>query len=430
MADKSTIFKRAYATGEKLFKTGFFHVFGAGSINKVSSALLSFVLVRILSKADYGVYAYAFNIISFFVIFNGMGALSAILQICSERYEDTLKKNSFFFYGYKCGIVIDVALTVVILLVAILIPLQIQGTNVLLGMYCLYPIVMLLFLIKTTYLRVDLRNKEYSQAMNLQTALIFVLSIVGAMLFQAPGLIIGQIASYVIAYIFLCWRFPFKRTETEKLSSLEQKDYWKIASISTFNDGLTMALNLTGTFFIGAYLANDILVADYRVACLIPNGLFFVPAALMTYAYPYFARNKDNYKWTKKNYGKLMLGYIGMNGFIVLALILLAKPLFAVLFGEEYLNVVPIFIITMLAFFFQATFSSPAGNLMVTQRKLIVNSCSGVIVIGVNILCCTTLIPIYGIYGAAYSQLITSFVSGLLFSGSYIVVLMRLKKRQ
>lgn len=49
----------------KLRASGFFHVFGSTVINKIVVFASGLILVRILSKADYGVYTYANNIYSF-----------------------------------------------------------------------------------------------------------------------------------------------------------------------------------------------------------------------------------------------------------------------------------------------------------------------------------------------------------------------------
>ena len=42
---------------KKLFKTGFFHIFGANVINKVLAFLSNIILLHIISKAEYGVSA-------------------------------------------------------------------------------------------------------------------------------------------------------------------------------------------------------------------------------------------------------------------------------------------------------------------------------------------------------------------------------------
>ena len=62
------IFKKAKNILKKLGDGGFTHLFGSSVINKVLGFVSSFILVRLIPKADYGVYSNADNIISMFCI--------------------------------------------------------------------------------------------------------------------------------------------------------------------------------------------------------------------------------------------------------------------------------------------------------------------------------------------------------------------------
>ena len=78
-----------------LFKKGLVHMLGANVLNKVLSFLSSIFLVRILSKIDYGTYSYVQNIITFFILSNGLGVVSGFLQFGS-LYRNSEKKYSYF----------------------------------------------------------------------------------------------------------------------------------------------------------------------------------------------------------------------------------------------------------------------------------------------------------------------------------------------
>src|SRR5699024_8769146 len=140
---------------------------------------------------------------------------------------------------------------------------------------------MLLCDIKLVYLRTNFLNREYAFATNLQTILLVVFSIIGACLFAAPGLLIGQSLAYLLSYLSLCIKFPFRFSSSIKLTKAKKIDFWGIAGISAFNNGIGHALTLVGTFFVGLLLTNDELVANYQVATYIPFGLLFIPSAVM-----------------------------------------------------------------------------------------------------------------------------------------------------
>ena len=58
---------------KKLFSTGFFHIFGGNVINKVITFVSGIILVHLLSKPEYGVFTYAWNIYGIVFLFSGMG---------------------------------------------------------------------------------------------------------------------------------------------------------------------------------------------------------------------------------------------------------------------------------------------------------------------------------------------------------------------
>ena len=88
--NRGTFIKRITS---KLGCTGFFHVFGSTAINKIISFASGIVLVRLISKSEYGIFSYANNLLNFFMIACGLGAASGILQMCSEQRDELEKKR-------------------------------------------------------------------------------------------------------------------------------------------------------------------------------------------------------------------------------------------------------------------------------------------------------------------------------------------------
>lgn len=409
-----------------LKNTGFFHIFGASTVNKLLGVVLSFVLVRILPQAEYGVYAYALNIANYFLILNGLGVVSAILQICSEEHKDKIKANSFFAYGYKWGAIVDCLIAGGMLLVSIFVPLAIPESNKILSLLCLYPLSVLLFTIKITRLRVQLNNRDYAISTVTQTVLMVIFSLVGVLTFQAVGLVVGQTASYFIAYLIVCVKFPSKGISCQPLNEQEKTNFWKISIISAVTEGLSQALSLIGTFLTGLLLASDTLVAIYQASTMIPFGLLFIPSAIVTYIYPYFARNKDNANWTRANYKKLTAyTFVGMAA-ITLVICLFAEPIVLFFFGESYREAIPILRILMIAFLIASTFRQIPGNLLVTQWKLKTNTVIALISIIVNVLSSLLLIPNFEVYGAAWSYVLTIGFNSVLSTGMYIRTIRKL----
>lgn len=404
---------------KKLFQTGFFHIVGAGSINKVLTMLLGIVLVRILSKTDYGSYAYAFNIVSFFIVINAFGASSAVMQICSELHEDVAKSKATYRYAEMVGSLVDVFMAISLIAIGIFAPLSVGDSKVLLFFYCLYPLLSFICEIRLTYLRVLLENKEYALMTNVQTLLMVALSLAGAFVYGVVGLVVAQSLAYFLSWLIIKHRtnkkgnfFP-KITgdeEEQRLTKREKADYWKIALVSTFNIGVSNAVPLVGTLLVGVLLSSSADVADYKVATTIPFALSFVPGMITTYVYPFFVRNRNDRNWTIRGYAKLTFGSVALLGLIAVMFFVFAEPVIILVFGSSYESVTPAFRILLVGFFLSGAFRQPAGNLIVTQRKLGFNACVGAFVLVLISASSFLLIPLLGIIGAA-----------LAFTGSMLI---------
>ena len=412
-----------------LFDGGFFHIVGAGTLNRAISTILSIVLVRVLSKADYGIYAFAFNIVSFFILFNGLGATSAALQLCCELSEDEDHADRVFSYAYRVSVAVGLLFLVAILISAVTVPLSIPESAPLLALYCSYPLFQQLCDIKIVRLRIQLRNKDYAFATNVQTFVLSVFSISGALFAGATGLVVGQCFSLAISYIWLCIRYPFNKDlllSLEAASKDDAKQFWNVSLISAFNNGISQAMTLIGNFLIAALTANELAVSSYKVATTIPFALLFIPSAIVTFIYPYFVHHKDDRSWTLKNYAYVTGGSILLMGCITVFFCVFAEPITLLIFGVQYLDSIPAMRILMIGFFITASFRTPAGNLLVTQRKLLVNSIVGIILIFVCIAASYMLIPAYGMVGAALVYDICMLFGSILSVGAYLVVIRRL----
>lgn len=398
----------------KLYRTGFFHIFGAGTINKAVSSLTMIVLVWLIPKAEYGLYSYVFNIVSIFALFNGLGASSALLQLCCEHMEDRPLMLAVFRYGERWGRVADVALAVLILVYALVAPGALPGSQPLLALYCLYPLVVLLCELRLVYLRSNLDNRAYAYMTNVQTLLLAGLSIGGALVAGVPGLIAGQYAAYVASFAVLAWRHPLpKPMPEERDRTFSKREYWYVALVSSLNNGLIQALSLSGTFFVGQFLASDVAVASYKVATAIPFALSFAPTMLMTYAYPRFAAQCHDGAWTRRNYLRLTAACVGGFGALLAAGLAFGPQVIGVVFGEQYLDAVPSFRILMVGFFVTAALRQPATNFLVTQKRLLANTVMAAASIALNVVLSVALVPRFQMEGAAWAYTASMALFGL-----------------
>lgn len=405
---------KAGALIRKLEATGFFHIFVSSVFGKIISFLSSFVLVRIISKSEYGIYTYANNILSFFLLLNGFGMVSGTMQLCSEKIDETNIQKKIYQYGCNCSMLINIFLSVIILFFSLIVELPIKGSSFLLGTMFLVPLFRTANDLQEIYMRVQLKNKEYSYSLILNAIATLTFSVLGGILFNALGLIIGRYIAYflLIVVMWLLFKAPILLGKVQ-ISKLIKQNMWKISSISMLNNALNEILYIIDIFVIGIMLGDGQIVATYKVATIIPVALTFIPSSLVTYIYPHFAKNKDNKKWVKDNYLKLT-AFLGIfNLIIVLGGILYSNWLIRFLFGLQYLDMLIPFRILMVSYFFSGTFKVLAGNILVTQRKLKANFVIYIFSSFVNILGDFIFVAQYGAIGASMVTLAVMALTGI-----------------
>ena len=413
-----------------LFKTGFFHIFGSSVINRVIAFLSSIVLVHILTKPEYGVFTYTWNIYSIIVILNGMGIESGALQISSEHSGDIEFGDRVSNFGIRFGIKFDIILFVLILGIGLFAPLKIESSREVLCLLCLLPMAQLLFQMTTSYLRAQKRNQDYSHLTVINTIMVFVVSAGCAYLFREKGLVIGYYVAYIVSFVLGITIYHVKLfNNSPELSGNDRTALLKIAAITMCNNGLSQMMYLLDVFVLGIIDPQETLLASYKVATMIPSALVFIPFALVTYLYPYFAVHQKDGKWCLDKYKQILLGLGLFNLALSLTLFFAAPLIIRLLFGAQYLDAVPVFRILSVNYFFSGTFRILSGNLLVTQRKLRFNLIVAIVSSLTNVVADYFFIQWWGSIGAAYATMLVVFVSSVL-STSYLIYTFRNARKQ
>ena len=400
----------------RLRKTGFFHICSSQVINNVIAFCSSIFITRLLTKADYGVYSAANNTVSIFMLLNGLGTISAMLQYGSEAYQNVDKKNAFLKYGFKIGSLFNALTTVAIVLYALFYPLAMPETQPYLIMLSFMPAISYITNVITTVLRIDLRNKAYSFFNTGSTALVLVATIAGAAFFGVTGVIALRYIAYILAYFVILLAskniLAFLK-EKDGLSKTEKKSFMKLSVISAVNNGISQMLYLLDVFLIELIIRDSSILASYKTATLIPTACGFIPMAVVTYIYPYFARRCEDIDWIQKKY-RVVLKYMLIGNAAISVLLFLFAPLIVWLFfGEQYSDSVPVFRVLAIGYFFSATFRVLSGNILVMLKKLkfnlYVSLASGLL----NIVLDIWFIQIWGSMGAAIATVAIYVFSGL-----------------
>ena len=399
---------------KSLFRKGFFHVFGGSILNKIIGFLSSILLVRILTKGEYGVFTYAWNIYSLILLANGCGLESGTLQLCSERGSDKEYVQAVCGYSVKKGLLFNISLLSALLLIGIAVPLKLDGANEVIVLLCALPMVKILYGIAISCLRSQKRNKDFARLSAANVSVVCIASSLCAIWFRENGVAFGYYIGYAISTAIACYGMKVSLfTKGGRLNVEDKKTLWSISIVSMCNAGLSQLLYLLDTFVLGMVNAEETVIATYKVATIVPSNLVFITMAIITYIYPHFAAHRGDGKWCMQSYKKILLLLGSCNLFVSIVLFTAAPLVIRLLYGNEYLDAVPIMRVLAVNFFFSGTFRVLSGNLLVTQRKLKFNFCVALMAGTVNIIADFLFIQWWGAMGAAIATLLVVAITSV-----------------
>ena len=405
----------------KLYRIGFAHIFTTSVINKLLSLVTNVVIVRVISKSDYGLYSYAYNILTMALIVSDLGTRMARFQYCCET-GNAAERRAITLFLTRIGTVSNVVFSIGTFLYATFLPLSMPGGKLALQMLS-FVYLLQFFYDQTCYgFRIEKDNQHYAFLTNINSAGYTVLVCVGAWLFGIPGLVVGRYISFMIPIaIGVVWLRKHKTgtsAESVTLSADRKMEMVKYGLLIVLTNSVSSVLGYFDTYLVGRIVTDELVLADYKAATVIPHALNFIPACCMTMIYPYFVEHQNDNKWIIRNTHKIQLFLGPISFFISLGGFVFAPFIIWLVFGEQYSTAVPVFRIMMLSFFISSSFRIPFGNILGMLHLVKVNFWLSLAECIINIAADILLIQRYGSIGAAYATLFITVLSSLL-SGTY-----------
>ena len=399
----------------RLQKTGFFSIVASGMLNKIIAFLSGIILVRVLSKEDYGAYSYALNIVNYFLLINGLGAPNCVVQFCVEQKNDE-RAERMYSLASSIGVIWDILLTILIVLVATFVPMPVQGSNELLMLFAFLPLFMFAVEMQQQRLRSRFQNSEYARATNINSVLVVLLSVLGALFASSVGLTLGRTLAMLVTAIVVYHIYNIKvycRPIHEPLPLVI--DMLKMSLTACSAAAVSQMLILSGTTLIGLVLSDEAAVATYSTASAIPFALAFLPTMITTYATPYFVQHSHERSWILRIWGLCTIGTIVLCLIVGVTCIALAPWLIPTVFGSQYSDCTPSFVVLMIGFIIGQPFRGVAMAVLGSHRKYGFNLMINIISLLVCVVSTIVLLPYLGIVASAIGY-VFSMIAGSLIS--------------
>lgn len=416
----SDIRAQIHAFCGKLFRTGFFSVFFSNVLCKVLTFIGGMIIVRILSKSDYGQYTYVMNCYGMLILLNDLGCSCAAVQFCNENHNDAKRFNDFYVYGFTRGMMFSGITALLLLLSPWFYPFKEAEAAHLAQLLCLMPFFSTASSFFLENLRLRLEYTLYGVINVFQTVVHYLVILPLTYWIGVRGAVLSN---YVITLLVLLFTLAVSRGKlgfswgNTALPQADRQSFLKLAFSSQLNNGVAQGLVMLDVFLIGIFIADNEVISSYKVASTIPSALAFIPRAVVTYVTPYFARNNKDLPWVRRYYAELTLASMAGNLVITLGCIAAAAWVVPLIFGAQYEDAVPCFIVLMIGYFFYASFQCPTQNIIYTQRKIRVNLVITFVSGACNCVLDTLLILYSGSIGAAWATTAVHMIASAMCLG-------------
>ena len=390
--------------------------------SNIFSQLIAFggtiVYARLLDIKQFGLYSFSYSIISFFLLFNGFGAASGILQYVSKANNQE-NKLGYLRFSFKLGILFNSCLSIIIFIYAILTPMPIISSKYILCEMALFPIGRLYIDVTLSYFRATQQNHTLSKFSIFSNSIIFIFNFLGIYIAKLHGFIVSTYISYI--FIFIVSPSLFKIPHIFSISNkvtlpIKHSEFIKYSLYITISNAFSQLLFVFDIIVLGYIVKNTNVIAQYKVATIIPFAINFIPGIIISFFYPLFAKNANNKNYILNLKTAIQKKMFFFSFMISLFLILTAKYIITFLFGNNYHDSIIPFQILSFGFWIVSTFRIINSNILASIGKAKFSMWFNMFMMIINIILTVCLIKKFGIIGSAISVVSMYIISSVITS--------------
>lgn len=397
----------------KIVLSGFFHVFSANMLSYLIAFCSSIVCARLLSLHDFGIYTFSYNIITFFLLINGFGAPSGILQFVS-RITNHKEQLSYLKYSIKLGLSFNFLLALGIIIYAVGFSIPIAAARNLLLLMAFLPVGRLYIDIFQAFLRATHDNTRLAKFVITVNLILFMSNMLGIYLYGLNGFVISTYFAYALIIFTTTYIYKLPNLLSIVQGSINRQEFIRYSIYATIGNAFSQLLFVLDIFLLGYIVKDATILAAYKVATVIPFALNLIPAVVSSFLYPYFAKNAADLAYVRRKYRLLQYTMLALTLPISITLIVLAKPIILFIFGAQYSQSILPFQILAFGFWIMATFRIINGNILASLGKAKLAMWLNIAIVLINILLTYILVLHFGMVGAAIGVVIIYIISGAL----------------
>lgn len=397
------------------------YVFVGSFIAKFTGFFSSMFIVRLIGdKEKYGYLVAAENIYNYAYLFAALGMANAVFRynLLTEKIEE---KRSYFRYIVINGTLFNLLLSflaglyvsfiyksegfekVPALAIILLVALPVQSLSEILLMM----------------LRSLFATRSYAVA----SCLISASAILGKLFLTSIAGLEGAAASRFIFYslsVIILFAYMSKKYEACNLHGVlrEKRDFniakakrremLKYSATYMVTNGLWLLFMLNDLEIIKKVTADSALVADYKIAYVLPSNLAILSSSIGIYVAPYFVKHEKEPDWIKVHFPRV---YLAAALFLLPPTIIcyiFAEPLLSFIFGAEYAEAAGLMRILLIACYINNALRYSSANLLAAMGRIKNNLRTSSIGLALQIILAFFFAGKYKAYAMAVISVITA----------------------
>lgn len=390
-------------TSRRVFKNSVW-LLSANVVLRILSALVIVVLARKLGVEAFGQYSFALSFVGFFVVFTSFGFTNLLIR-------DVAKDKSLTGRYVNNILSIKIVFSAIALIILFFISLFIGKSESLLIVIYVFGIHLIVTgfseILRSVFHAYELMEFD-SITKIVEKGLWAVLLLL--VIFNNLSLLNVALATLFSAILGLGITYLFVKARISSIRLEFDFKLWKkiiIAATPFALTGVFALINFRIDQVMLSFITNDVQVGIYSAAYKIIDILATVPGLLLTALYPVFSvLYHKNRRMFSRSF-ELSLRYVIILAIpVTIGVYLLSSNIIGLVYGPEYSGSVEVLkILIFISFFtFINTPLFVVLNAVGKQKVTMINTAFTAIV---NVVMNLMLIPKYGIYGAAFSTIIS-----------------------
>jgi O-antigen/teichoic acid export membrane protein len=391
-------------------KRGGFSVFFSTAFVKISTALLSIVVVQLLSKEDYGVLSFVLSIYAIAIVIAGLGGNYSLLRFGSI-VNSFLKKKQYYYYTQKVGVRYTFVVAAFVIIYSFFLPQGMRSARPIIIYMCLGLYSFYILETMRSYFRIVNLNRIYSK-INVYNSVILLLLTVSLTLFLKNY---GYITALILAPLltFCLFKRKIPQIQFNAQPEIPKKEYWEYGIHTSISAIANQIIFSIAPLLLGILNEPEHSIASFRVATIIPFSLLTLPGILMISDFSYLSRNYMDSNCLKKYYYNYLKVVIPVSFVVFLLLIVYGNSIVEKLFGVQYRDCVYMYKLFMIATYITYIFRNPLGNILLAVGKAKWNGYNTYIFCFLYIIFSLVSYQFWGAIAVAYGLCATFILSGI-----------------